>query len=156
VSDIDTLVGALLRRTPHVRLTAKRRLVLEVLFEDVNGHYTCSQVVDAVSARGMALGQSTVYRILQWLKNKGVVAQTDLGTGSDVYSLVFNPPHHHLVCLYCGAIADLDDAAFVEVRRAVRSMYHFTPRIEHCAIFGACQACRLKHVGGDVPFDDEV
>lgn len=150
---IDALVDVVRRRAPHTRLTVQRRLVLEALLEDAAGHHTCEQVEDAASARGVALDQSTVYRILQWLKDMGVVAQTDLGTGSDVYSLVVSPPHHHLVCLHCGAIMDLDDAVFAGVRRTVQILYHFTPRIEHFAIFGACQACRSKRAGGDAPSD---
>jgi Fur family ferric uptake transcriptional regulator len=143
MTDFDTLLASLRRDNPDARITAPRRLVLEVLLTDRGGHYTCEGVAQAVAARGIVLDQSTVYRILQWLKDVGVVSQTDLGTGSDVYTLVTGPMHHHLVCLHCGAIIDLDDALFDCLRETLAQQYHFRPRIEHFAIFGTCEACQM-------------
>ena len=150
---IDRLIEDLRQRNPTARITTQRRLVLEALLTDASGHHTCEDIAAAVRERGVLLDQSTVYRILQWLKTVGVVAQTDLGTGSDVYSLVGGPPHHHLVCLQCGSVTDLDDAVFAGLRRTLRLAYRFTPRIEHFAIFGTCQACQPHD---DEPLDDEV
>lgn len=145
--DLDTLLAQLRRRNPKARITAQRRLVLDVLLSDVKGHHTCEDVTRLVQTRGVTLDQSTVYRILQWLKECSVVAQTDLGTGSDVYCLIADELHHHLVCLDCGAIIDVDDAIFASLRRTLRLAYRFNPRIEHFAIFGLCERCR--------PHDDE-
>ncbi|MBN1285726.1 MAG: transcriptional repressor [Anaerolineae bacterium] len=145
--DLDTLLADLRRRNPSARITAQRRLVLEALLSDIKGHHTCEDVTRMVQARGVTLDQSTVYRILQWLKAYGVVSQTDLGMGSDVYCLVAGEPHHHLICLACGAIIDVDDTIFASLRRTLKLAYRFDPRIEHFAIFGTCEKCK--------PHDDE-
>jgi Fur family ferric uptake transcriptional regulator len=137
----DEFLAELRVRMPNARITAQRRLVIDVMLADPNGHYTCEDVAKAVAARGVKLDLSTVYRILQWLKGAGVVSQTDLGLGSDVYSLVTSRTHHHLVCLECGQITDIDDSIFAGLRRALQLAYHFTPRIEHFAIFGYCHDC---------------
>jgi Fur family ferric uptake transcriptional regulator len=148
MTSLEALLADLRRRDPHVRITAQRRLVLEALLAEASGHHTCEDVARAVAVRGIVLDQSTVYRILQWLKDIGIVAQTDLGTGSDVYSLVLGRPHHHLVCLECGAITDIDDSLFDTVREKLKRVHSFHPRIEHSAIYGTCGACwSRKHSG---------
>lgn len=151
-SKLDLLLDDVRRRSPDTRITTQRRLVLEALLDDAAGHHTVEDIAATMAARGVVLDPSTIYRILQWLKDVGAVSQTDLGAGSDVYSLVMGaPPHHHLVCLHCGAVIDLDDAVFAGLRRTLQLVYHFNPRIEHFAIFGACQACQPPH---QVDFDE--
>ncbi len=141
MNTLDTLLAELRRRKPHARITAQRRLVLEALLTHTGEHLTCEDVAQAVAVRGVVLDQSTVYRILQWLKEIGMVSQTDLGLGSDVYCLLNGPMHHHLICLACGSITDIDDTLFSGMRRTLRLAYHFAPRIEHFAIFGFCHKC---------------
>ncbi len=156
MTDLDTLLENLRRRNPHTRITTPRRLVLEALLDDAAGHHTCETIAEAVAAHGVVLDQSTVYRILQWLKEAGAVSQTDLGTGSDVYSLAVSPAHHHLVCLHCGAVFDLDDAVLAGLRRTIRLAYRFTPRIEHFAIFGVCQTCQSHEQADEERLDNEL
>ncbi|MGQ9887144.1 MAG: transcriptional repressor [Aggregatilineales bacterium] len=71
----------------------------------------------------------------------GIVSQTDIGAAGVVYELVTQPCHHHLVCLNCGALIDLDDAYFAPLCAGLRRDYSFVARIEHMAIFGLCAAC---------------
>jgi Fur family ferric uptake transcriptional regulator len=123
------------------RLTIQRRLVLEVL-QTNKGHMTVEDIRERLAARGMALDAATVYRIVQWLKDVEIVAQTDLGRGSTVYELIGGERHHHLVCLNCGSITDLDDGVFEPLREFLRRRYGFAPRIDHMAIFGQCRLCR--------------
>jgi Fur family ferric uptake transcriptional regulator len=130
------------------RLTIQRRLVLEVL-QDNKGHMTVEAIRECLVARGTLLDAATVYRIVQWLKDMEIVAQTDLGQGSTVYELIGGEPHHHLVCLACGGITDLDDQALEPLREFLRYRYDFAPRIDHMAIFGQCRMCRGEAAESD-------
>lgn len=131
-----------LRRSGY-RITAQRQIVLETLLEnqDQHHHFSCDEVTRAVNARGLPLDATTVYRILQWLKDADVIAQTDVGAGHDVYSLVGEAMHHHLICLNCQRVVNVDDALFSPLREALLTQYGFEARIEHFAIFGTCQDC---------------
>ena len=131
-------------RTQGYRITTQRRLVLEVLLEagcEAHCHFSHEDVTQRLEARGIDLDATTVYRILQWLKAAGIVAQTDLGEGHDVYSLLGEVPHHHLICLNCGAVIDAGDEPFEPLRAALEAQYGFQARIEHFAIFGLCADC---------------
>ena len=73
-----------------------------------------------------------------------MVSQTDIGSAGIVYELIDDPPHHHLICLSCEAIIDLDDSLFTHLRQQLREEYDFEPRIEHMAVYGYCRSCIEK------------
>jgi Fur family ferric uptake transcriptional regulator len=123
------------------RITLPRRWTLKVLLEEQD-HMTCEQVQAHLTEQDIRINTASVYRALQWLKENGIVAQTDLGTGAAVYSLVGSHPHHHLVCLNCDAIIDVPDDLFDDLRERLRRDYNFQARIDHFAIFGYCEHCR--------------
>ncbi len=122
------------------RLTLSRRLVIAALCQQP-GHATAADVQARIAASGHDLPAPTVYRVLQWLKALRVVSQTDVGAAGVVYELVTEPCHHHLICLGCGAVVDLQDGHFAGLRAGLRRDFGFAARIEHMAIFGLCAAC---------------
>ena len=123
------------------RLTIQRRLVIEALCER-GDHLGVQDVQRHLVEGGCEVSETTVYRILQWLKDIGMVSQTDLGRNGIVYQVLDERPHHHLVCLNCGAIRDVDDTLFDALRATLRQDYDFEPRIDHMAIFGVCNDCQ--------------
>jgi Fur family ferric uptake transcriptional regulator len=134
----ETLDG--LREKGH-RITLPRRWTLKVLLQE-DKHLTCEEVQAHLAEQDMRINTASIYRALQWLKQNGIVAQTDLGTGAAVYSLVGSHPHHHLVCLNCEGIIDAPDDLFDALRERLLRDYHFQARIDHFAIFGLCEHCQ--------------
>lgn len=135
----DELVAQV--RARGERMTIQRRLVIEALCEH-GAHLAVQDVQQHLAAHGCTVSETTVYRVLQWLKDIGLVSQTDLGQSGLVYQVIAEHPHHHLVCLRCGAIIDIDDSLFDSLRAELRARYAFEPRIDHMAIFGVCRDCR--------------
>jgi len=123
------------------RVTMQRRQVIDVMLEH-GEHLAVQDIQSCLQERGVDLTLPTVYRILQWLKGVGAVCQTDLGQDRIVYQLVGERPHHHLVCLTCGTVMEIEDQMFAEVRERLRREYGFEPRIDHMAVFGVCEGCR--------------
>jgi Fur family ferric uptake transcriptional regulator len=128
-------------RTRGHRITLPRRWTLKVLLQEQT-HLTCEQVQAHLAEQDMQVNTASVYRALQWLKQNGIVAQTDLGTGAAVYSLIGSHPHHHLVCLNCERIIDAPDNLFDDLRELLLREYDFQARIDHFAIFGTCKRCQ--------------
>ncbi len=125
------------------RMTIQRRLVIEALCEGGN-HRTIGDIQRCIRDGGSDLDESTIYRILQWLKDAGVVSQTDLGTRGIVYELIGKTPHHHLICLDCDAIIGVDDTLGSLLRDRLRQEYGFEARVDHMAIFGWCRGCQER------------
>jgi len=129
-------------RRPGERLTRQRQAIFRLFASQ--GHLRAEDILTALRPEFPKLNSSTVYRELLWLKDRGLISETDMGGGIKVYERVTEPPHHHLICLHCGCIADLDNRYFDSLRQALREEFAFWPRLEHFAIFGSCAACLAK------------
>lgn len=136
--DVADIVEKL--RAQGVRLTIQRRMVIEALCE-YGDHLTVQDIEGRLRDQGVEVNETTVYRILQWLKEKGIISQTDLGQSEFVYQLVGDVPHHHLICLSCGAVIDVENRVMEPLSEILRRDYGFDPRIDHMAIFGRCKGC---------------
>lgn len=121
-------------------------MVIEVLCAQ-GDHLAVHDIQQALAGHGLT--ETTVYRILQWLKDRGVVSQTDLGQHGIVYQVIGLQPHHHLVCLGCQQVIEIDDSIMETLRERLRLEYRFEPRIDHMAFFGLCDACRASRLPGD-------
>lgn len=138
-SELENLILKL--RSKGERITVPRRWTLQVLLTE-RGHLTIERIHQQLAANNIQVDEATIYRTLQWLKEHGIVAQTDVGQGADIYSLLDDDPHHHLICLNCGYTINADDDIFASLRAQLAERYGFHPRIEHYAIFGYCEHCR--------------
>ncbi|MBE0691456.1 MAG: transcriptional repressor [Anaerolineae bacterium] len=126
------------------RLTIQRRSVIEALAAHED-HQTIQDIqISLQQSQGVKLSETTIYRILEWLKRLTLVSQTDMGSAGIVYCLVDTPRHHHLICLDCGAITDIDDSYFANLRRKLKDDLGFVTRIDHMAIYGQCADCAAK------------
>jgi Fur family ferric uptake transcriptional regulator len=123
------------------RLTFQRRIVIEALANHVD-HVTIQDIQRYVEDKYtlQVLHEVTIYRILQWLKDLQLVSQTDMGAAGIVYQRL-NQRHHHLICLKCGAVEDIDDDFLSDLRHKLADDYHFSARIDHMAIYGHCEKC---------------
>lgn len=130
-------------RAKGERVTIPRRLVIEALLESADHHRTIQDIQAHIQQHqpDFSISDTTIYRILQWLKNLEIVSQTDMGRAGIIYALIDEPAHHHLICLSCGTISNLDDTAFDALRQHIQQQYGFTARIDHMAIYGQCPAC---------------
>lgn len=137
-----TKFQALLRKSGY-KATPSRLMVLSLLGK---GHRPMSAqgVIDAL---GNAMDQATVYRIFKDLKTKGLVRQVDLRHNHAHYELVKTTDHHHLICMYCGKIEDVNGCGALEMQGAVlRHSKHFSTIKQHALEFyGACKACAKKN-----------
>ena len=124
------------------RMTMPRRLVIDALGQ-AHEHLTIGDIQQHIQAQhhGSPLSDTTVYRVLQWLKALEMVSQTDMGQAGIVYALISSPYHHHLICLTCGKTFTVGDDLFVGVREQLRREFGFEARIDHMAIYGRCQEC---------------
>jgi Fe2+ or Zn2+ uptake regulation protein len=123
------------------RITQQRAVVLQALCE-LDGHASVERVHERVTCYRPDVDLSTVYRTLERLRGLRIVSQTDLGRGHAEYEIVTEQPHHHLVCLTCGRVIDLDHAYLAPAAEAIRQDFDFEPILSHSAILGLCRVCR--------------
>ncbi|MBZ0297084.1 MAG: transcriptional repressor [Anaerolineae bacterium] len=124
------------------RMTMPRRLVIEALGQS-HKHRTIADIHLYMQAHypDYGISDTTIYRVLQWLKDLELISQTDIGQAGVVYALIDHPCHHHLICLSCGETFTVDDAPFATLRDQLQQNYGFEARIEHMAVYGHCRKC---------------
>ncbi len=90
-------------------LTIQRRAVLEALSLRQD-HPIADQIFDDVRKRMPEISRTTVYRVLETLVRIGA-ARKVCHPGAAARYEVETHRHHHLVCLNCETMVDLEDAA---------------------------------------------
>ncbi len=123
------------------RLTPQRMMVLAAI-ENSTNHISAEEIYAQVVAKYPHVNISTVYRTMDLLKRLGLVTETDLGGGRVRYHPADKGRHHHLVCLECGAVIDLDESLLFPLRDTLRREYKFEAELKHMAIFGRCADCQ--------------
>lgn len=139
---IDEYIRAF--READRRITPQRRLIFEILVEDVD-HPAAEEVYRRALQTMPDLSRSTVYNTLNALVDFDVLDKvqdiSDEGTRYDTET----DDHHHLYCLRCGKLIDVyqdfealtlssdDDHGYQIVRRQV-TFYGYCPE---CLLEGA-------------------
>jgi Fe2+ or Zn2+ uptake regulation protein len=121
------------------RLTFQRRMILEQI-EARHDHVTAEMVYEQLKPGMPELSLSTVYRNLKTLADEGKVSVSDLGTGL-VYEAVARVPHHHLVCLRCSRVQNLDHAVVQPFFASVEAG-GFRVATTHLILYGYCDQCQ--------------
>ena len=123
------------------RLTAQRRVVAEVLAGE-HIHLTA----DAVHSRAQQLlpeiSLATVYNTLNELVDMGEVLEISAGDGPKRYDPNTTIPHHHLYCLGCGTLRDVNPEG-TDRLALPHSQQHGFELIDVDIVFrGRCPDCR--------------
>jgi Fur family ferric uptake transcriptional regulator len=140
----DTLVEIV--KNQGERLTIQRQLVIEALAQ-TGEHMTIQKIGQYIihqHGTAQTIPEPTIYRIVQWLKAIELVSQTDIAEAGIVYQVIGTSKHHHLICLTCGNIQDIDDTMIQPLRNHLLNQHGFLPRIDHMAFYGICHACQSK------------
>ena len=137
---IDRFFAA--HRDGGLPVTTQRRAVFEAILERTD-HPTAEQLYRAVRDQLPQISRMTVHRILNGFVALGLVAKT-CHPGS---AARFDPKlqqHHHLVCLDCGRIIDVEDHRLNHIPWPKVSPKQFHIEDYHVHFRGRCASCSPK------------
>ena len=128
------------------RLTPARKALVQVLC-DARAPLGVPDIIGLMASMGKGVNKTTVYRELEFLKTRRLVAEVLVGDGLRRYELMpAGNHHHHLVCNQCSAVE------CVEVERCVGDEALQIDQIEKNSdfkvtdhslkFFGLCGRCR--------------
>lgn len=123
------------------RMTPQRMMIVDAV-QNAENHISAEEIFSVVRSKYPHVNISTVYRTLELLKILKLVTETDLGEGRVRYHIAEKGHHHHMVCQKCGAVFDLDESAFIELKNSLARQYNFIADLRHLAIFGQCVKCK--------------
>lgn len=128
---------ALLRQCSQ-RVTAQRLQILHAL-RVAEGPLTADELATALHP--LPMDPTTIYRVLHFLQEHGLVSQHTPEQGRQRYK--YRDPgdlHHHLVCLRCGSDVEIPDESLDLLREMLHTRYRFTV-VDHLLISGLCAEC---------------
>lgn len=128
-----------------IRLTSGRRTIVRSL-GIADGPRSAS---DLYSSIGDTVPLSSIYRSLAVLEEAGVISPHYSTKGVTRYELAewLMGHHHHLVCLECGQVEDIEIASEIETQleaivESIGREVSFAPRDHALEIEGLCSQCR--------------
>ena len=131
-----------LKESGH-RPTPQRLMILSAVRHS-SGHVAAADILDQVKASYPYIDMSTVYRTLDMLKQMRLISETHMGGDQHSYEWIEHDRHHHLVCLECDGVIQLDDRFVGALGSEILESYGFEADIDHLALFGMCRECRPK------------
>ncbi|GLG02799.1 transcriptional repressor [Alicyclobacillus hesperidum subsp. aegles] len=124
-----------------LRVTPQREAILQFLM-DYQGHATVDDIYQSVHPTFPSMSVSTVYNTVKNFAQLGLVKEITVGDGPSRFDINVKP-HHHLVCIQCGALIDF----YMEEQPKFQLPPEATGfEIEdyHVEVKGICPACREK------------
>lgn len=133
-------------RKRHGRFTWQRRAVLESLASR-RDHPTADQLYADVRTAVPGISKTTVYRVLDTLVELGLASRVSHPRAVVRFDAE-TKRHHHILCVQCGALADIEAAA-LELPQFEGSTVGGFEVTDYSVYFrGVCPACRREHDGG--------
>ncbi len=129
-------------RKENLPMTTQRRVILEEMLASKD-HPSADEVYERVIRRLSATSRTTVYRTLDTLVAMGLITKT-CHPGRSVRYDSRTEVHHHLVCLRCDTILDLNDPDLDSIRLPDTSALGFRAEDHRVQIRGVCKDCRDK------------
>ncbi|MFC0233105.1 Fur family transcriptional regulator [Vagococcus entomophilus] len=129
------------------KLTPQREATVLVLLENEKEHLSAEEVYMFVKQKNRDIGLATVYRTLEMLTDLKIVDKISFNDGLSRYDLRKEGAkhfHHHLLCLECGAIEEVEEDLLGEVENTVELKYHFLVKDHRLTFHGICEKCQKK------------
>jgi len=127
-------------RDSGLRLTAARRVLLEVLYA-ADEPLSAERIAGGLEGRLPSSDLASVYANLETLERIGLVRHFHAGHGAGLYDRASGGPREYLACESCGAVRAVEPAELDGARREIRSSFGYEARFSHFPIVGLCERC---------------
>ena len=129
----------------NYKLTPQREATVRVLLENEQDHLSAEDIFLMVKEKAPDIGLATVYRTLELLLELKIVDKINFGDGVYRYDLRKDGDvhfHHHLVCMNCGSVHEIEDDLLLDVEKIVESDYDFKIKDHRLTLYGICSKCQ--------------
>ena len=128
------------------RITSSRVAVIAAVLAQ-SGHFSVEDIV----RQARAVGRATVFRTMRLLTDIDVVCRVLLEDGSLHYRVSRRGHHHHLVCVSCGNVQDLDECVVGDLVRELAAATEYEIEGHWLEFYGRCATCRSPAPVGAMP-----
>lgn len=123
-----------------LRMTGQRETVVHSISAKP-GAFNPEALVDELRPGG--IGRATVYRTLELLERRGMLARIHLD-GCHGFTVCDEGHHHHLVCRSCGKVVPVDAERIEEEIRGLAENLNFQVDTHTLEFQGLCESCKTR------------
>ena len=127
----------------HGLAATHQRLVLFEVLQSMTGHPSPEEVYARVRKRIPSVSLATVYKNIHVFIESGMFREVSPHHGS-LRVEVNELPHHHLVCVVCKSISDIDERELGLLKKPKRLSDGFLVERYAVDVLGRCAACQEK------------
>ncbi len=131
-----------------LRITKQRQIVMEVVEKHKGRHLSSSEIFELVKENYSGIGLATIYRTLPLLEKMKLLSKICLDDGCVRYE-PYAPKeqeHHHLICVKCGAVYEVEaDLLGIEEKQIIMNN-HFSTQNYMVKLYGYCKTCAEEDV----------
>jgi Fe2+ or Zn2+ uptake regulation protein len=128
-----------------LKITPRRKAVINLFLKNNTQMRPCD-VHKNLRKKLPKIGLPTVYRILNELKNIGILVQILSEDRQLYYSLCTKPAeqhhHHHFVCIKCKKTKEVDYCSFSKIAKLIEKKLKCKVESHLLQIKGLCSQCR--------------
>lgn len=138
--DSDQILAIL--KEKGYRFARIRKAILDLLVKSPHP-LSSPDIQQLLSKKKIDANKTTVYRQLAFLKEQNLIRELQFKDNAKRYEIVTKNHHHHIVCVDCGHIEDVEaekDLYYLEKKIAQEKKF----KVENHSLefFGICQKCQ--------------
>jgi Fur family ferric uptake transcriptional regulator len=136
----------------NLRITPQRRAILKILYDASGHHLEAENIYNLLvkkKEKKVKVGLATVYRTMDLFHRIGLVLRLQMEGSPARYELVLPDKgnHHHLICLGCCRVQEIDDYLAGDFKRKIYQQKGFYAFGEPIKVFGYCSNCSSNCIG---------
>lgn len=126
------------------KLTRQRKIVVSALIDNSGRHLSAEELHGIIRENHPEIGLATVYRTLEILSQIEVIHKLELGDGRMRYELSRGNihRHHHLICLGCGSVTEVNEDLLENLEKLATERHNFKVSDHDLRVYGYCSRCR--------------
>lgn len=126
------------------RFSGTRKAILDLLIKAPEP-LSSPDLQALLSKKGMAVNKTTVYRELALLKEQNVIRELQFGDIAKRYEIMPENHHHHIVCMNCRKIEDVELKKDLDVEeKSIALNKNFKILNHSLEFYGICGKCQER------------
>ncbi len=127
-----------------LRNTRPRRLIAEKLAQlaRAGDEFATEDLWHVLQREDPRLGRATVFRTVEALLERGLLDRVEFADGKWRYRVCGSAHHHHLTCVQCRRVVEVDACLPPEMLNRIASDSNFALEGHAVELFGRCAECR--------------
>jgi Fe2+ or Zn2+ uptake regulation protein len=144
VERIDRIMAVF--ESAGLRRTRQRQLIARHLAARAGdaSDFTTEDLWKELQREDPSLGRATVYRAVEMLHRARMLDRVIFADGTHSYRLCGTEHHHHVTCVRCRRVIEVDVCLPPELLSSVAATTDFTIEDHSLDLFGVCSACRTR------------